>query len=1575
MFDLGQFLKQKAQQAEQAVGGFANTAVKDVTQLPAQLSAAAQPIVKPVTQAIQSAPQVIQNSMPKPIQLPQMPQVPQLKTPSLQNIGSALTQPNIKPIKNAVQNNIVKPVSNFVQNDVVKPFMAKYNAPQNQLTPHYSEGMGPEADKAVTNLLTYPLKVVRPFVAPQVAYAPSTTNVKTLQSNTNKVVNNPNNQNNWNVFTPTKEPTVDIGQGASTVAQMTALGMPVNSLAGWATKALATGVTSIPSGLLAVKQHEINTGQPATAMDYIKTGALSGLYGTGVGGLVGGAQYLTTPTPISITNQNGGTFHLTPENISDLQTHGSTGVPTLDALLDKMNINDLVDAIHGSGIHIPEGGVTISGEGSTPLQRLLGQGEPTTPKISFNNPTSVIEGEQGTPISGYLNSTKGGGDIAKIGADIAQGAQNAAENAKEGIVPTIGASAINSVTPSVGKVDATSSTVPLKSTTPVKFQPATTNQLGKATPSGQEQVPSVLQPKNPVTPATGQVKPSQIQPAETPTPEFLQKSPSGSIISPLARENGYVPTKEKEQKIIDMANYSAENKSEINKGLADWIGSKKNAEITAAQFVKGTTKVPNKLNWDVIRGLQGKTDINPDAAKYIPEQRSNYDKLLVKLNESGLSKTEVKHIQNYALGMWKNNPTDINARIVKAGMGQRVPMMNGKRIPDYDTGMELGLTPAEKNANSLQGQYAKRVETALSNKNFFDNFVKKNNLAVPASIGSKVPGFKSYNVPGFPKSVAVIGEGKQVIGNYYGPSDFVDKVDKILSPKGYGTMDTIPKKLVYGAGKSATGLQHILFSATGIPGTPINAFGLAAVGQKGILQGMPIKTIKALGIGSAGDQATIKWLQGSDGQGGTHLDTVKYLQTHDVPVSTPMDINHVVDRGIIKNIFGNSVSEAWGKLTYEPTFKRVFPIMQVQIAEGEYGLAIKQGDSVEEAQAKAAQAVKTAWSTGSLVKKSSESQLTSSGKRALFFSPEYRPTMVDWWGKVLGSPIKAAKSTFTGTRSPGNTKNLIALGTIALTAYLYNEANKKNTGHNMWENPSGYQNKAIFKLPGGKNVAVPLLPTLATVPTIILNSALDLANGDIAGFGSQMAGLASRPIQIAAQVGSNQDFWGDPIYQGNDSTATKYLKAVGYTLSQMEPASAQVASNLMSGKLPSEIESVLHIKDQPWYQNLTQEAGSTVKYPTDKQLGTAYYYQSRNNAYNKLDSNNQAAFNSIYPQTKDNQGNYIVQPSAWDTIAKSSTILSHPSVLDAIIAMNQEQKSHGLTVDPLWSQSKDQITKVLQYQAMSVDPNGIQHKQWYADNKSWYQPLADSRSKYFDSLPPADPNKPQQPVEYPNPTPQVQSLQNQYYSMTDPTQKFNFLNSHPELQTQFDAQTKYANDLLTARGETPYKDYPKATPQMQSFTDSYLNADKATRKSIRNSDPQSYQNMIAYFDSTDLYNIGHEGAASQLVGNPDSTSKENKAISSVAQDIYQNPDGSYSIVPAGWMQGLSNSDGNFYSGYGSSGASGYKTVMDKANSATNSTYSKLSSLLGGTKKPKTSKVSLKKMPVKSTLSKLIGAKV
>ena len=323
------------------------------------------------------------------------------------------------------------------------------------------------------------------------------------------------------------------------------------------------------------------------------------------------------------------------------------------------------------------------------------------------------------------------------------------------------------------------------------------------------------------------------------------------------------------------------------------------------------------------------------------------------------------------------------------------------------------------------------------------------------------------------------------------------------------------------------------------------------------------------------------------------------------------------------------------------------------------------------------------------------------------------------------------------------------------------------------------------------------------------------------------------------------------------------------------------------------------------------------------------YYKSYQSALDSLKTNPDAlnAFTLNFGSSKNpDTGGYNVTPSGMLTVSKAAALLAQPAALEAANKFMQAQAKAGNSVDPFYTKlTPDQQKAVLSYRVNKNSVNDTsQASQWLTNNNSWYQPFAKEQEAYYNSLPKGDPNKPTNPVEYPVAPKEVASAQSTYDTLpqSNSALRSQFLNNHPELINYWSDLANYENQMRQQGGYIPLKTAPQATPAIQSYINKYDAASKADRKTMRNSDPTAYQSMIAYYDSTDLSTIAKESGINNLQGNPDTSQKELKAISSLASDIYQNPSGSYSIVPAGWMDGLTNSSSSSsYKPYSSSSSS------------------------------------------------------
>lgn len=406
----------------------------------------------------------------------------------------------------------------------------------------------------------------------------------------------------------------------------------------------------------------------------------------------------------------------------------------------------------------------------------------------------------------------------------------------------------------------------------------------------------------------------------------------------------------------------------------------------------------------------------------------------------------------------------------------------------------------------------------------------------------------------------------------------------------------------------------------------------------------------------------------------------------------------------------------------------------------------------------------------------------------------------------------------------------------------------------------------------------------------------------------------------ALKIATNTNYAGKPLYDPNAKPGTQIAQGATSIATGLLPIGAQSLPYVPAVKqlFPKDVQTVLDANTpgtDPILKSLASSLGATAA--TDKTVGkglsTSRYYDQVDQAKQGLDRQASDALD-LYFGSKKNPvtGAYDVKPNANDSRVKATALLQNPTALDHIIIANQNLAKEGENVDPLFSLSKDQITKYFQYTAMA--PGSADKIDWVNKNP-WYEGspnnpndggLVAKRNDFFSSLPAGDPNKPKLDIQYPEASAAVKALQTTYSGLAQ-TDKGQFIQAHPELVDQWAKQSDYTNKMREALGYSPLKNYPEASDSLNKYITNYTAADKSTRAGIRNGDTQNYKKMIGYFDSIDLYNINKAGALNQLQGEPDQTSEQNKAISNLAKDIYQMPNGSYSIQPAGYLDGLSNS--------------------------------------------------------------------
>lgn len=572
-------------------------------------------------------------------------------------------------------------------------------------------------------------------------------------------------------------------------------------------------------------------------------------------------------------------------------------------------------------------------------------------------------------------------------------------------------------------------------------------------------------------------------------------------------------------------------------------------------------------------------------------------------------------------------------------------------------------------------------------------------------------------------------------------------------------------------------------------------------------------------------------------------------------------------------------------------------------------------------------------------------------------APGYLRTQLGPRGSVIGAAkFGAEQGHGLGLTKAGNAARSTVIGQRAVEASLAIVASAIASGHlptiRQAINEAGFNlNNPIPNVQLGQKTqpqykGQQTKGQVTEMPTDPLGLAAGFATDPTHFLQSRLSPLLS----FGTKVATNTNWNGNPIADKNASKG-QYVKQLleGAAENSLLPIGVQNFTNVTKNPNNPNIR-----------QGIIQDVGGRIKTdPNDPVVkAQTQYYKALDKASSSLPagSQEQGAFLENFGVTKDpTTGKYLMTPNSEQTVAKTSALNAYPAALKAATQMNLALQKEGQKIDPFYNLTTAQQKAYNAYETMA--PLSADRTDWQNKNNSWYKPFSQKQSAYFDSLPAGDPSKPTNPIKFPTASTSTQNDLNTYNKITDSTQKGQFLDSHTDVTDFFNSTFNYDNAVRQARGYAPMKGAPQPSASLQKFMTNYNNASTADRKGIRNANPKEYQSMIAFYDSADLNTIGKQAAVSQLQGEPGTSSQELKDITSLSQDIYKNADGTYSIVPAGWVNGLTN--GSSYSSSGkrySSGSSGSSKAFKVPNTSFSTADKALSSLIRATSKSESTKL-------------------
>lgn len=356
-----------------------------------------------------------------------------------------------------------------------------------------------------------------------------------------------------------------------------------------------------------------------------------------------------------------------------------------------------------------------------------------------------------------------------------------------------------------------------------------------------------------------------------------------------------------------------------------------------------------------------------------------------------------------------------------------------------------------------------------------------------------------------------------------------------------------------------------------------------------------------------------------------------------------------------------------------------------------------------------------------------------------------------------------------------------------------------------------------------------------------------LAHGDTSGVIHYANARLSPNLSTASKLLTNQDYFGNPIFDPNKPTGPQIA---GQALKQVSPIGVQNVSDLVSGK-KGIAETALN------------EAGLRVKNDPSNPINqqTAAFFNTRTQLLNGMNKNQQADFNSINPATKNPDGSYTPEASwnAFKDPQKVYTLLKDPAVLGATIKLNQSQPNH----DPMWDlpvkapDGEPSLTTFLVHEGLQgTDYGSATAKTIVAGGPTqapnpWINDVNAARSKFFSTLPPSQNPNSQNPLKYPAPSQSIQDLMTQAQGITDPKQKALFYQMHPELTDAQNQISQYDQGRRAQQLVPQFAQAPVASPQVQQM----MSAGNFSNPMV-----QQFMNQEAAFKVSGPFGNGIQGA-------------------------------------------------------------------------------------------------------------------
>lgn len=520
----------------------------------------------------------------------------------------------------------------------------------------------------------------------------------------------------------------------------------------------------------------------------------------------------------------------------------------------------------------------------------------------------------------------------------------------------------------------------------------------------------------------------------------------------------------------------------------------------------------------------------------LPQVRQIFDNLYAEAGR--LDDTEVGYIENYIPHVYSNSAAEFHqsAMTYLQGKGLTVeeaedylsgktalPQAQARRLgltpffvkermfESYKAARQYGLIPKYKTVSDHAAYYRGKLERALANRYL------KETLETAGKILPDVqapPGWSNLN-PQF-----------SALETYKAPAQVARIINDIFPDT---NIRRLGAAILEKTAKASKGLQEITLSG-GFPATNVNFFS----------NGQLIKEITAGNTNAAMAYARANLNDASAQYFEAKSDIIMKMAEEGIDLSNRLGKwGHTSFTDMVQSKeWGKAFGKAFDAAFNEKTFGSFMPQLQIGLFEKIYKQGLLKGMSPKEAQEFAGETIKHNF--GLLTDDFARSKVVRDFLSTFFFAPQFREGILRMLTNAGYAGYDFARHPFSS--DPTYRRNLYFLAGLAITYALYNIVNKQLNGTYLWQNPPGREFALRIPRANGDVYYIEILPGTMAFPRALASGVLATAQGDLKTATQKFGMLFSQPVHLVTDVIGNEDYYGRPIYNDDDTPAEKAKK-------------------------------------------------------------------------------------------------------------------------------------------------------------------------------------------------------------------------------------------------------------------------------------------------------------------------------------------------------------------------------------------------------------------------------------------------